>query len=179
MRGRKLLPLPKGVEGLRPSSGRVRGAIFDRLQDEVIDARVLDLYAGSGALALEALSRGAQSATLVERARPLQRHLERQLATLGLEGKATLEATNATAYLARGGGSSLRFDLVFIDPPYADLDAYEHSLAGLAEGGFLAPEALIVCERARRAALAPWPEFLREEAEKRHGDSVLHFLRVS
>jgi 16S rRNA (guanine966-N2)-methyltransferase len=175
-KGRKLLALPKGIEGVRPSSSRVRGAIFDRLQGEVVDARVLDLFAGSGALSFEALSRGAAFAQLVERARPLQRHIERQIAELSLGARARLSKSSAQALV--GGPAGEPFDLVFIDPPYADLDAYQAVLEGLVSGGWLAPEAVIVVERARRAQLPAWPEVLREEAEKRHGDSLLHFLRA-
>jgi 16S rRNA (guanine966-N2)-methyltransferase len=152
--------------------------VFDRIQGEVVGARVLDLFAGSGALAIEALSRGAKEATLVERARPLARHLVRQLERLGLQERARVEATQAERFVEGGRDSGGPFDLVFLDPPYADEDAYRRSLEGLMGGSFLAPEALVVCERARRAKLAAWPEFLREEAEKRHGDCVLHFLRV-
>ena len=188
-RGRKLLALPKGVEGLRPSSGRVRSAIFDRLQDEIVGARVLDLFAGSGALAIEALSRGAVQATLVEHAPALQRHLRRQLSQLGLDQRAHLRAMDAQRFLAdraamverstRGSTGDATFDMVFIDPPYGDVDAYSRSLEGLIAGRLLAPEAVIVCERSRRASLAPWPEVLLEEATRRHGDSVLHFLRAN
>ena len=80
LRGRKLSRLPDGVAGLRPTGARVREAIFNRLQGEVEDARVLDLFAGSGALSIEALSRGARVATLIERDRAVLRHLQRQLA---------------------------------------------------------------------------------------------------
>ena len=174
-KGRRLLALPKGFDGVRPSSSRVRGAIFDRLQGEVVGAAVLDLFAGSGALSFEALSRGAAQAQLVERAKPLQRYLDRQLGELRLSDRVRVAPTTAQRFLA--GSVSERFDLVFIDPPYADVDAYSAVLGALVDGGWLAPQAVIVVERARRTALAPWPEVLREEAEKRHGDSVLHFLR--
>ena len=175
-KGRKLLSLPKGIEGVRPSSSRVRGAIFDRLQGEVVGARVLDLFAGSGALSFEALSRGAAFAQLVERARPLQRHLERQIIELRVGSKTRLAKSSAEGFMGLPCGEP--FDLVFVDPPYADLDAYAAVLDGLVSGGWLASEAVVVVERARRASLAAWPEVLREEAEKRHGDSLLHFLRA-
>jgi 16S rRNA (guanine966-N2)-methyltransferase len=175
-KGRRLLVLPKGFEGVRPSSSRVRGAIFDRLQGEVAGAKVLDLFAGSGALAIEALSRGAAKALLVERAKPLHRYLDRQLKELNLGDRAGVAAMAAERFLR--GSASETFDLVFVDPPYAEVDAYETVLDALVEGAWLAPEAMIVVERARRQVLTPWPEVLREEAEKRHGDSVLHFLRA-
>ena len=111
-RGRKLLSLPKGVD-VRPSSGRVRGAIFDRLQQEVIGRRVLDLFAGSGALSIEALSRGAKVVTLVERSRRLQVHLKRQIADLGIGSRAEVRHMDAQRFLGEGGGGAGAFDLVF------------------------------------------------------------------
>ncbi len=175
-KGRRLLALPRGQEGLRPSSSRVRGAIFDRLQSEVVGARVLDLFAGSGALAIEALSRGAAFATLVERAPALQRHLRRQLETLDLGQRSELVARDALSWLR---APAQRFDLVFLDPPYAQTELYGQSLAALVEGGWLAPEAVVVVERGQRAGIGSWPAGLVEELERRHGDCVLHFLRAS
>jgi 16S rRNA (guanine966-N2)-methyltransferase len=106
--------------GLRPTADRVREALFSILGDSVEDARVLDLYAGTGALALEALSRGARSATCVERSPAALRALERNVRDLGLERRVTIERGDALAYAARLHGEENRFDLVFCDPPYAD-----------------------------------------------------------
>ena len=84
--GRRLMSLPGNVRGVRPTSSKLRGAIFDRLQGEIVGARFLDPFAGSGAVSIEALSRGASSATLVERQRALVQFLGRQLAALGSAG---------------------------------------------------------------------------------------------
>lgn len=106
--------------GLRPTADRVREALFSILGGSVEDARVLDLYAGTGALALEALSRGARSAMCVERSAGALRALERNVRELGLGQRVTIERGDALAYARRLRGETDRFDLVFCDPPYAD-----------------------------------------------------------
>jgi 16S rRNA (guanine966-N2)-methyltransferase len=109
-RGRRLAA-PRGAR-TRPTADRVREALFSMLGD-VSGARVLDLYAGSGALGIEALSRGAGSAVFVERNARAAAVIERNLASLGLEQKVVRD--DAMRFLARAGGT---FDLVFCDPPY-------------------------------------------------------------
>ena len=93
---------PGNVRGVRPTSSKLRGAIFDRLQGEIVGARFLDPFAGSGAVSIEALSRGASSATLVEKQRALVQFLGRQLAALGLDGRATVRAGDAARVLRAG-----------------------------------------------------------------------------
>lgn len=187
LRGRRLLALPRSITGVRPSSSRVRSAIFDRLQAEVVGARVLDLFAGSGALAIEALSRGASHATLVERHRALRPFLVRQLAALGLTDHATIVSADARRYLgeqARAGADAARgrFDLVLVDPPYDTLDLYAAALDGLVTSDMLRDEAVIVIEhqirRGRRPAVA-LPISMSTEAIRDHGHTALEFLRYS
>jgi 16S rRNA (guanine(966)-N(2))-methyltransferase RsmD len=106
--------------GLRPTADRVREALFSILGDSVKHARVLDLYAGTGALALEAISRGARSATCVERSAGALRALERNVRDLGLQSRVRIERCDSLSF-ARGLRSETdRFDLVFCDPPYAE-----------------------------------------------------------
>ena len=182
LRGRRLLALPATVTGVRPSSSRVRGAIFDRLQHEVAGARVLDLFAGSGALAIEALSRGAAHATLVEQQGALTRFLQQQLEVLGLRSRATVIRDDARRALA--GGAREPFDLVLVDPPYADLALYSDVLTLLADRprGWLAPEAVVVVEyhkhKGRRPAILS-PATLVSEAIRDHGQTALEFLRYT
>jgi 16S rRNA (guanine966-N2)-methyltransferase len=106
--------------GLRPTADRVREALFSILGAAVDDARVLDLYAGTGALALEAISRGASSATCVERSAGALRALERNVRDLGLESRVRIERQDALSYARGLRGKRDRFDLVFCDPPYAE-----------------------------------------------------------
>lgn len=178
-KGRKLLQLPRSITGVRPSSSRVRGAIFDRLQTEVVGARVLDLFAGSGALAIEALSRGAGHATLVERQRALVGFLDRQLTGLGLGEVATVVHADARRFLTSGEGP---YDLILIDPPYDATALYDEALAGLVERGLMADDAVVVIEYQRRRGRYPdirRPASLRSEALREHGQTALEFLRYT
>lgn len=182
LRGRKLLPLPEGVPGLRPTGARVRGAIFDRLQQPVIDARVLDLFAGSGALSLEALSRGARSSTLLEIDARVVRHLRRQLEALCLASRAEVVQTDALGWLGRGRGNAAMYDLVFVDPPFAMPHVIEPVAHALVDGDWLAPGAWIVCERELvrgRTEIVAWPPGLALERVRDYGQARLELLRCA
>jgi 16S rRNA (guanine966-N2)-methyltransferase len=184
LRGRRLLPLPRSITGVRPSSSRVRSAIFDRLQAEVVGARVLDLFAGSGALAIEALSRGAVHATLVEQNRDLWPFLTAQLDALGLASRTTIVRGDAQRFLTSSASKVVqpekRYDLVLVDPPYAELELHGAVLDALVSGNHLADEAVIVMEvekrRGQRPSI-PLPEALTCEAVRDHGQTALEFLR--
>lgn len=117
-RGRRLASA--SAKGLRPTADRVREALFSILGGDVEDARVLDLYAGTGALALEAVSRGAASAVCVERSAAALAALERNVRELGLEERVAIKRADALAYARRLHGGSDQFDVVFCDPPYAE-----------------------------------------------------------
>ncbi len=177
LKGRKLLPLPGKLQGVRPSSSRVRGAVFDRLQHEVRGARLLDLCAGTGALAIEGLSRGASTAVMVDRHPGVARFLARQLETLRLGGEATVKVDDAARFLEREEVTP--FDLVLFDPPYDEVELYTRVLAALVERGWLAAGATVVVEYQPLsfAGGAPvWPGQLHLEAERAHGGTVLAFL---
>jgi 16S rRNA (guanine966-N2)-methyltransferase len=185
------------AKGTRPTSDRVREAIFSRLEHlGVLDgARVLDLYAGSGALGLEAASRGAVAVTLVDSARPAAEVARRNVAGLGLTGVrvATETAERFAASLAARGvrpetgaaarataGTTAALDLVFLDPPY-DLD--EESLAvvltHLATPGVLADGAVVVVERSIRTPEPAWPEGLAPFARKDYGETAVYYAEPS
>ncbi|MDQ0613004.1 16S rRNA (guanine966-N2)-methyltransferase [Microbacterium sp. W4I4] len=139
--------------GTRPTSDRVRESVFGALESmQAIDgARVLDLYAGSGALGLEAWSRGASSVDLVERSRPAAAIVGRNITTvakaLGVPGDARVHQSAVHAFLTRVSGP---YDLVFTDPPY-DLDDAAMTADLLALTPLLSPDAVVVIERARRS----------------------------
>ena len=181
LRGRKLLALPRGVDGLRPTGARVRGAIFDRLQAEVVGARVLDLFAGSGALSFEALSRGARSAWLVERDARVVRHLHRQAEALGVEAHCRIIRDDAQALVGAPPSPHTTFDLVFVDPPFATPEVFAPIAAGLVDHGWLARDAIVVCEseRVRGKTLAvAWPPELAVERARAYGQAHLELLRL-
>lgn len=159
--------------GTRPTSDRVREALFSALAaDPGLDgAAVLDLCAGSGALGLEALSRGAAHALFVESDRRAAGMLRRNVAALGLPG-ATVRAASAATVLH--GPADRAYDVVLVDPPYATADAEVAAwLAAAARNGWLAGDAVVVVERGRGAAI-PWPPPLVGRRERRYGDTVLH-----
>ncbi len=168
-KGRQLV-VPKGTE-LRPTADRVREALFSSLQPVVPGARVLDLFAGSGALGLEALSRGAAAATFVERAGRSLEALRRNVAIVGLADTVVV-AGDVRATLA-GEVPGAPFDLVLADPPYHEPKA---ALAEVLEAlvVHLAPDATVVVERAARDGAPAWPDRLLAGTPRRYGDTALH-----
>ena len=160
----------------------MRSAIFDRLQLEVRDARVLDLCAGSGALAIEALSRGAAHATLVERQRGLAQFLGRQLEALSLSPRARVVEADASRFLTgeHREAAAGPYDLVLLDPPYAELELYPRVLDALVTHGHLADDAIVVIEYQKRRGRPPEigrPAGLSSEAIREHGQTALEFFR--
>ncbi|MEW6611922.1 MAG: 16S rRNA (guanine(966)-N(2))-methyltransferase RsmD [Pseudomonadota bacterium] len=148
-RGRRL-KTPTG-RGVRPTADRVRETLFNWLAPRLPGARVLDLFAGSGALGLEALSRGAREAVLVERDRRHLAVLQENVGLCALPG-AVVKAMDALAYLK---GPATSFDIVFLDPPYGQ-NWIPRVAALLEQGGWLAPEAMIYVElEAERTAELP------------------------
>jgi 16S rRNA (guanine966-N2)-methyltransferase len=170
--GRELGRVPEGV---RPTSDRVRESLFAAL-GSVEGCRVLDLFAGSGALGLEAFSRGARSVVFVDRSRRVVQALRRLLERLELSDRPeirilSLEAGRAIRRLA---GARERFDLVFVDPPYAGEDR-EATLETLFASGVLEPDATVVVEGPKRHPLPPLPG-IRVVDERRYGDTLLSWL---
>lgn len=163
--------------GTRPTSERVREALFARLEHYgVLDgAGVLDLCAGSGALGLEAASRGAREVTLVDSSRGAAAVCRRNTRSLGLPGVRVVTAT-AAAFLAGAAGAPV--DLVLVDPPY-DLgeERLTAMLAALARSSdpWLAPRAVVVVERSARSPEPAWPAGLERFADRRYGETVLWF----
>ncbi len=170
--GRRLAVPPRGT---RPTSDRVREAVFNAVQArrDLDGARVLDLYAGSGALGLEALSRGAAHVRFVELDRRAAAVLRRNVEALGLPGA---QVTTADVLAMLRGDPGDPYDVILADPPYAlDNDALGGVLSTLARGGWLAAGALIVVERAARAPAPPWPEGVSALTNRRYGDTAVHY----
>lgn len=137
---------------------------------DLTDARVLDLYAGSGALGLEALSRGAGSAVLVDSARRAVSAIGANIRTCDVADRASVVGRSVATYLA--GAPSSAFDVVFLDPPY-DIDdaAVTSVLARLTDDTWLAPEGIVIVERGTRSPDTVWPDGLAVLVEKRYGDT--------
>jgi 16S rRNA (guanine966-N2)-methyltransferase len=177
----KTLAAPAG-SATRPTSDRAREAVFNILEHApwsggVRGRRVIDLFAGSGALGFEALSRGADFCLFVETDEAARGAIRENVDAMGLFGRTRVHRRDATALGVRPGADGPAFDLAFLDPPYAK-GLGEVALERLAEGGWLAPEALVVFERG-----ANEPDFAVDGYEKLdardYGAARVHFLRWS
>ncbi len=174
-RGRHLAVPPRGT---RPTSDRAREALFNTLRSEldVEGARVLDLFAGSGAVGLEALSRGAETVVFVESDRRAATVLAENVGTLGLPG-ALVRRLSVESYLAAAGADD-PFDLVFADPPYAvSAGAVASMLRLLVESAWLAEQAVIVVERSSRDPEPLWPSEIKPIKQRRYGEGCLWYGR--
>lgn len=169
--GGRRLAVPK--TGTRPTTDRVREAIFSRLDhaDALRGSQVLDLYAGSGALGFEALSRGAAQATFVESATPAIRIVQANVKELGLVARAFVVRERVAPFLER---TTKSFSLAFLDPPY---DIADDELAAALEA--LAPRlddgAQVVLEMSTRKRLDTWPHGVRLVQSKAYGETTVHF----
>ncbi|HEU5002257.1 MAG TPA: 16S rRNA (guanine(966)-N(2))-methyltransferase RsmD [Actinomycetota bacterium] len=182
-KGRRLTaPRSAGrAAGLRPTTDRLREALFNALGPGIAGKAVLDLYAGTGALGIEALSRGAARAVFVDSDRQAVATIRANLATTGLEARARVEHTTAERFAARPASAvsppPATYGLVLLDPPYsAGFPA--PVVAALAAGGHLAPGGLVVVEVAAAAPVGDGSG-LQVVDHRRYGDSALVFLRAA
>ena len=172
-KGRRLATPARGT---RPTSDRAREALFSSLAGllDLAGARVLDLFAGSGAVGLEALSRGARTATFVESDRAACEVLRHNIETVGLPGAEVHRRPAATHLVA--GGADDPYDLVFADPPYAfGEQQLGVLLATLAEPPWLAEQAVVVVERSARGPQPRWPESIEAIKQRRYGEGMLWY----
>ena len=171
--GGRRLKVPR--TGVRPTGDRAREALFNSLK-ALLDLRgvaVLDLYAGSGALGLEALSRGAGSVVFVESGGGVLPVLKDNLAAVGLPGGRVVAGSVPT--VVRGAPPG-RFDLVLLDPPYATtVEEVQEVLRALVSGGWLAAGAVVVVERSSREATWEWPRPLIGLRDRRYGEAQLRY----
>ena len=175
-KGRTLFA-PSGQD-TRPTSDKIRGSLFNIIGARVLDARVLDLFGGTGALALEALSRGAESAVIADNSRAAQQAIDRNARSV------LKEEFGYRAQLIRGDYRSAigalegrMFDLVFLDPPYRMVEAYGDAMRRLLQADMLAPGCLIVLERLRGATLA-LPEMFKVIDTRTYSDTAVDFVEL-
>ncbi|MFY1679009.1 16S rRNA (guanine(966)-N(2))-methyltransferase RsmD [Streptomyces sp. WMMC905] len=179
--GGRRLAVPPGT-GTRPTSDRAREALFSTwrslLGRPLCGERVLDLYAGSGAVGLEALSRGASHALLVEADPRAARTVRENVRALGLPG-AEVRIGQAER-IVRGAPPEHPFDMAFLDPPYAVADDHlREILITLLARGWLAAEALVTVERGSRGGEFDWPEGIRALRSRRYGEGTLWYGRAA
>ncbi|CAJ64442.1 putative RNA methylase; putative putative SAM-dependent methyltransferase domain [Frankia alni ACN14a] len=171
--GRQLL-VPAG-RATRPTSDRAREGLFNTLSTcvDLPGARVADLYAGSGAVGLEALSRGAAHALLVDHDPAAVRALRRNVTALGLSGAEIIQASVARVVQNTSGDP---YDVMFLDPPYAMSDVeLGEVLAKLRGSAWLAADGVCVVERSHRSGPVAWPDGLCALRDRRYGEGVLWY----
>lgn len=178
-RGRRLA-VPPG-SGTRPTSDRAREALFSTLESmlgSLAGRRVADLYAGSGAVGLEALSRGASHVLLVESDPRALRVLRSNVDHLGLPGAEVRGGRVERAVSVPAPGEA--YDVVFLDPPYETPDdALGDVVVALLAGGWVAPGSVVVVERATRGGAWGWPEGVEGERSRRYGEATLWYGRAA
>lgn len=175
----RLLSAPPGHH-TRPTSDRLRETLFNVLAPRIEGAVFLDLYAGSGAVGIEAISRGAQEAIFVEQAAPALKTIRANLSLLKIHSGYALESASAAAALKRLAGQGAQVDLVFLDPPYEKSEEYQLTLnlLGGESSPLLAPDAIVIAEHAKRYDLAEAYGALHRYRTLRQGDAALSFYRV-
>jgi 16S rRNA (guanine966-N2)-methyltransferase len=178
--GRRLVT-PRGA-GTRPTSDRVREALFSVLEHELgtlNGIHFLDLYAGSGAVALEAVSRGAASAVLVEHGRRASRAAQDNIRALGLRA-ASLCTMRVERLVRSAPPEGRRFDVAFLDPPYeVDNTVVVEVLEALRDFGWLAVDALVAVERSTRAPELGWPAGFAPLRSRRYGETRVWYGRAT
>jgi 16S rRNA (guanine966-N2)-methyltransferase len=175
-RSRKLIA-PPGV-ATRPTSDRLRETLFNVLAPRIDGASFLDLYAGSGAVGIEAISRGAGRVVFVERAQDALVALRANLTQLGIRGEARVQAGSVLTYLKRGhAGAFSRFDIVYLDPPYDAEQEYGSTLELLGGGSSSLPAAgaVVIAEHRRKLKLEDRYGELRRARLLQQGDAALSF----
>jgi 16S rRNA (guanine966-N2)-methyltransferase len=181
----RIVQVPEGL-GVRPMPDKVKLAVFNSLGDRVVGTRVLDLFAGTGALGHECLSRGATAIFSVEKAEKHARFYRRNLAAAGLPAHAVeLRVADVFAVLAQLAVTERKFDLVIADPPYGEKNVGRRSTS-LAQRllddanlpGLLAPDALLVLGHTKRDTLEV-PPVWRERKQLKHGDTIIRILETA
>ena len=175
--GGRRLKVPRA--GVRPTGDRAREGLFNSLGSllDLDGARVLDLYAGSGALGLEALSRGAAEAVFVESGGGVLPVLRENITAVGLPGARVVQGSVSSVV---AGPAPAAFDLVLADPPYAvPVEEVLGVLTALVAGGWLAEDAVVVVERSSREEPFEWPTPLTGLRDRRYGEAVLRYGRSS
>lgn len=179
--GGRTIATPRG-SGTRPTTDRVREAVFSRLQalTDLDGARVLDLYAGSGALGLEAVSRGAAHLLAVERHRATAALVERNARDLGMSDLVRVRAAPVDRVLREGPPDQDLYDVVLLDPPYpVPEEALQEVLALLVGRGWLTADAVVVVERSARSPEPGWPEGLVHLGSRSYGETAVHVAEVA
>ncbi len=174
-RGLHILTLKGGK--LRPTSEQLRETLFDVLGPSVEGATFLDAYAGSGAVGLEALSRGASEVVFIEHHRPAADLIRKNLSSLKIESAFSLMTCSVLTGIERLEQQGERFDFIFIDPPYDEIKEYHQTLRQLGRSPLVGPASLVIAEHSRFCMLEEEYGALHRTRLIRHGDAQLAFYR--
>ena len=168
---------------LRPTSDRLRETLFNVIADRVEGSRFLDVFAGTGAVGIEALSRGARDVLFIENHRPAAALIEKNLESLGLRAEARVVALDALRGLERLAGEAAAkpkdYDIVFLDPPYAAAEDYRRVLVFLGASSLLSEGSLVIAEHQRKFELPEREGQLERMRVLRQGDAALSFYRCT
>jgi 16S rRNA (guanine(966)-N(2))-methyltransferase RsmD len=173
-KGRRLKSPVK--ECIRPTADRVKETLFDIIGDRIREARVLDLFAGTGSLGIEALSRGARSILFVDVAKQAIRLISDNLIRTDLQERAEIWRTDALRAIARLGKKGRRFEIALLDPPY-EYGHIERIMRRYQQADLSTPESMIVVEHHKKTVLPDGVESMYRFLEKRFGDTVLSFYQ--
>lgn len=164
---------------MRPTSDRLRETLFNILGDSVCDSIFVDLFAGTGAVGIEAISRGARRAILVERQAPAVKLIRKNLKSLGISNEAEILPLDALRGLERLALQHAQIDFVFLDPPYAQTRGYEEVLEFIGSEEMLTATGLLIAEHAKKLELPLFAEMLERTRVVVQGDSALSFYRTA
>jgi 16S rRNA (guanine966-N2)-methyltransferase len=168
---------------LRPTSDRLRETLFNVIADRVEGSRFLDVFAGTGAVGIEALSRGARDVLFIENHRPAAALIEKNLESLGLRAEARVVALDALHGLERlaeeAAAKPKDYDIVFLDPPYAAAEDYRRVLAFLGASSLLSEGSMVIAEHQRKFELPEREGQLERMRVLRQGDAALSFYRCT
>jgi 16S rRNA (guanine(966)-N(2))-methyltransferase RsmD len=181
-RSRQLqMPRGKGAESVRPTTDMLRETLFNVLAAAVeMEGSVwVDAYAGSGAVGIEALSRGARQVYFIDDAKASVAAIRQNLAVLGVAAGWQVIAQPAVKALRQLDAEAVSADVVFLDPPYADADAYEQALGFLSQSLLLKPESLVIAEHSKRHDPGARFGALTRSRELKQGDAILSFYRLA
>ena len=175
-RGLRLRTLKGG--NLRPTTDQMRETLFDVLGPSVEGASFLDTYAGTGAVGLEAVSRGARDVVFIEHHRAAAQLIRQNLAALKIDSGYALLTCAVLTGLERLERENEHFDVVFLDPPYEEIREYHHTLRQVARGLLLKPTSIVVAEHSKHVELEDNYLALHRSRLLRHGDAQLSFYRL-
>jgi 16S rRNA (guanine966-N2)-methyltransferase len=164
---------------LRPTSDRLRETLFDILGDTVCDSVFLDLFAGTGAIGIEAISRGARRVVFVEKHAPAVQLIRENLKSLEITKQAEIVLMDATHALGKLGSQHTRADFIFLDPPYAQIREYEEVLEFIGSAEILSSTGIVIAEHTKKLELPMFAEALERTRVVVQSDSALSFYRVA